>query len=205
MRLGMLVTLFASLLLVCSVAMAGPSVLTDVRYQSGPQGLWGSYAEALVMYEGWGLDIVQIKCEGYKELDLGVSRTILSRNGYTLTGELAYARATGGQQYFLPEMFLLVDRPSWHGQLSVIEYLPQNGNSFDQTWVYLEAFSRQKGYDLGISTEHIRLRCEPKVAADKFGLAAQFPVGKLNGEVRLAAVTNPSGWEIRYRLIGFFD
>lgn len=202
MKLGMLVML---MLLVCSVANALPGALTDVRYQSGPQGLWGSYAEALVMYEGWGLDIVEVECEGYKELDLGVSRTIASRNGLTLTGELYTARATGDQRYWIPAVYLLADKPTWHGQLAVLQYVPANGQSFEQTWVYLEAFSRQKGYDLGISTEHIRLRCDPKVAADKYGVAAQFPVGKLTGEVRLARVSEPSGWEVRYRLIGFFQ
>ncbi len=201
MKLGMLVAL---LLLSYSVAFAAPSVLTDFRYQSGPQGLWGSYAEAILMYDNWGLDVVRLASCGYKELDLGVSRTILSKNGYTLTGELYTARATGDQHYWIPALYLAADKPDWHGQLAALEYLPTNGQSFSQTWVYLEAFRRQKGYDLGISTEHLRLRCEPKVAADKIGPAVQFPLGKLTGEVRLAHVSEPAGWEVRWRLIGFF-
>ncbi len=201
MRLGIVMML---LLLVCSVAIAAPSIYTDFRYQTGPQGLWGSYAQAILMYENWGLDVVRLASCGYKELDLGVSRTLFSKSGVTLIGEVYGARATGNQHYWIPSFYVLADKSTWHGQLSVLEYLPANDQSFGQTWVYLEAFRRQKGYDLGISTEHIRLHSEPKVAADKIGPAVQFPLGKLTGEVRLAHVSEPAGWEVRYRLIGFF-
>jgi len=190
--------------LLVSSGIASAATLVDLRYSSGRNVPWTSYAQALYMYEDWDLDIVEIEGECYKELDLGVARTMFAENGWTFTGEVYHARATGGQQYWIPTGIVSYDRGQWHGSLVYLNYRASNSASFGQDWLYFEAFKRLKGFDLGISSEHTRLHCEPAVAIDKWGLAIQRPVGKYTtGELRLAQVDH-AGLEWRVRLISLF-